>query len=160
MTEYSSNGVVAYDVEDRIAWVRFNRPDKRNAMSPTLNRDMMEVLDLLEHRDDVGVLVLSGEGPAWTAGMDLKEYFRETEARMASPGPARRSARAMAGGGGCAGIRSRPSRWSTAGASAAATARCSPATSPSRPRKRKFGLSRDQLGHPARRRRDQGGASS
>lgn len=81
MTETSTNGVVAYDVADRIAWVRFNRPDKRNAMSPTLNRDMMEVLDALEFRDDVGVLVLSGEGPAWTAGMDLKEYFRETEAQ-------------------------------------------------------------------------------
>ncbi|HEX8302821.1 p-hydroxycinnamoyl CoA hydratase/lyase [Sphingomonas sp.] len=80
MTETSSNGVVAYEVIDRIAWVKFNRPDKRNAMSPTLNRDMMEVLDLLEHRDDVGVLVLTGEGAAWTAGMDLKEYFRETEA--------------------------------------------------------------------------------
>ena len=79
MTNTSSNGVVAYDVEDRIAWVRFNRPDKRNAMSPTLNRDMMEVLDLLEHDDNVGVLVLGGEGAAWTAGMDLKEYFRETE---------------------------------------------------------------------------------
>ncbi|MBW9064781.1 p-hydroxycinnamoyl CoA hydratase/lyase [Rhizobium herbae] len=71
---------VAYDVVDRIAWVRFNRPDKRNAMSPTLNRAMMEVLDELEFRDDVGVLVLTGEGAAWTAGMDLKEYFRETEA--------------------------------------------------------------------------------
>lgn len=80
MTETSSNGVVAYDVENGIAWVRFNRPDKRNAMSPTLNRDMLDVLDALEHRDDVGVLVLSGEGVAWTAGMDLKEYFRETEA--------------------------------------------------------------------------------
>jgi trans-feruloyl-CoA hydratase/vanillin synthase len=80
MTETSSNGVVAYDVENGIAWVRFNRPDKRNAMSPTLNRDMMEVLDLLEHDEKVGVLVLSGEGAAWTAGMDLKEYFRETEA--------------------------------------------------------------------------------
>lgn len=71
---------VAYDVADRIAWVRFNRPDKRNAMSPTLNRAMMEVLDELEFRSDVGVLVLTGEGTAWTAGMDLKEYFRETEA--------------------------------------------------------------------------------
>ncbi|SOB88223.1 trans-feruloyl-CoA hydratase / vanillin synthase [Sphingomonas guangdongensis] len=80
MAETSSNGVVAYEVVDRIAWVKFNRPDKRNAMSPTLNRDMMEVLDALEFRDDVGVLVLSGEGAAWTAGMDLKEYFRETEA--------------------------------------------------------------------------------
>lgn len=72
--------VVSFTVEDGIAWVRFNRPDKRNAMSPTLNRRMMEVLDELEFRADVGVLVLTGEGPAWTAGMDLKEYFRETEA--------------------------------------------------------------------------------
>ena len=70
---------VAYTVEDGIAWLRFNRPDKRNAMSPTLNRAMMEALDALEFREDVGVLVLTGEGAAWTAGMDLKEYFRETE---------------------------------------------------------------------------------
>jgi trans-feruloyl-CoA hydratase/vanillin synthase len=81
MNGQSTNGVVAYDVVDRIAWVRFNRPDKRNAMSPTLNRDMMEVLDLLEFNAEVGVLVLSGEGTSWTAGMDLKEYFRETEAK-------------------------------------------------------------------------------
>ncbi len=72
---------VAYDVADRIAWVRFNRPEKRNCMSPTLNREMMQVLDALEFRDDVGVLVLTGEGTAWSAGMDLKEYFRETEAK-------------------------------------------------------------------------------
>ncbi len=71
---------VAFEVKDGIAWVRFNRPEKRNAMSPTLNRAMMDVLDELEFRDDVGVLVLTGEGSAWTAGMDLKEYFRESEA--------------------------------------------------------------------------------
>ena len=81
MTETSSNGVVAYDVEDGIAWVRFNRPDKRNCMSPNLNRRMGEILDELEYRDDFGVLVLKGEGSAWSAGMDLKEYFRETEAK-------------------------------------------------------------------------------
>ena len=72
--------VVTWRVEERIAWVSFNRPAKRNAMSPSLNRRMMEVLDTLEFRDDVGVLVLKGEGEAWSAGMDLKEYFRETEA--------------------------------------------------------------------------------
>ncbi|UUX99221.1 p-hydroxycinnamoyl CoA hydratase/lyase [Sphingomonas sp. J315] len=81
MTELSTNGVVAYSVENGIAWVKYNRPDKRNAQSPTLNRDMMEVLDKLEYRDDVGVLVLTGEGEAFCAGMDLKEYFRETEAQ-------------------------------------------------------------------------------
>ena len=73
--------VVLYEVRDQIAWVRFNRPEKRNAMSPQLNRRMLEVLDELEFRDDVGVLVLTGEGSAWSAGMDLKEYFRETEAK-------------------------------------------------------------------------------
>ncbi|MCM2131939.1 p-hydroxycinnamoyl CoA hydratase/lyase [Larsenimonas rhizosphaerae] len=73
------NELVTCDIKDRVAWVRFNRPEKRNAMSPALNREMMEVLDELEFNDDVGVLVLGGEGSAWTAGMDLKEYFRETE---------------------------------------------------------------------------------
>jgi len=72
---------VAFDVVDNIAWVRFNRPEKRNCMNPSLNRRMMEVLEELEYRDDVGVLVLSGEGTAWSAGMDLKEYFRESEER-------------------------------------------------------------------------------
>ena len=77
----SESEVVKFRVEDRVAWVYFARPEKRNAMSPTLNRRMMEVLDELEYRDDVGVLVLGGEGTAWSAGMDLKEYFRETESQ-------------------------------------------------------------------------------
>ena len=76
-----SSNTVAYTVENRIAWLKFNRPEKRNCMSPTLNRAMYAALDELEYRDDVGVLVLSGEGTAWSAGMDLKEYFRETEAQ-------------------------------------------------------------------------------
>ena len=78
--EQAEKDTVAYSVGDGIAWVSFNRPEKRNCMSPKLNRRMMEVLDELEFRDDVGVLVLTGVGTAWTAGMDLKEYFRETEA--------------------------------------------------------------------------------
>jgi trans-feruloyl-CoA hydratase/vanillin synthase len=71
---------VAYTVENGIAWVKYNRPTKRNCMSPKLNRQMNRVLDELEFRDDVGVLVLTGEGSAFSAGMDLKEYFRATEA--------------------------------------------------------------------------------
>ncbi|HRO22074.1 p-hydroxycinnamoyl CoA hydratase/lyase [Alcaligenes sp. RM2] len=78
--ERTEEQTVLCTVEGRIAWVKFNRPEKRNAMSPQLNRQMMRVLDELEFREDVGVVVLSGEGSAWTAGMDLKEYFRETEA--------------------------------------------------------------------------------
>ncbi|HTP39322.1 MAG TPA: p-hydroxycinnamoyl CoA hydratase/lyase [Steroidobacteraceae bacterium] len=71
---------VSCAVQDGIAWVNFNRPEKRNCMNPKLNRQMGRVLTELEFRDDVGVLVLSGAGTAWSAGMDLKEYFRDNEA--------------------------------------------------------------------------------
>jgi len=67
-------------VEEGIAWVMFNRPEKRNAMSPTLNSEMVQVLETLELDADARVLVLTGAGDAWTAGMDLKEYFREVDA--------------------------------------------------------------------------------
>jgi trans-feruloyl-CoA hydratase/vanillin synthase len=73
--------MAAVRVENGIAWLSFNRPEKRNCMNPGLNRRMMELLDDIEFRDDFGVLVLKGEGDAWSAGMDLKEYFRETEAK-------------------------------------------------------------------------------
>ena len=80
MTEIIDD-VVKYHVENRIAWLSYNRPEKRNAMSPRVNRAMLKALEALEFREDVGVLVLTGEGSAWSAGMDLQEYFRETEAQ-------------------------------------------------------------------------------
>src|SRR6201985_1055358 len=80
MTARAEADTVSAPVRDGIAWVKFNRPEKRNCMSPKWNRQMLRVIEELEYRDDVGVLVLTGEGDAWSAGMDLKEYFRETEA--------------------------------------------------------------------------------
>jgi len=70
---------VKVEFKDGIAWVFLNRPDKRNAMSPALNREMIEVLDALEIDERCQVLVLTGAGEAFTAGMDLKEYFREVD---------------------------------------------------------------------------------
>jgi trans-feruloyl-CoA hydratase/vanillin synthase len=72
---------VKVDVDGGIGWITLNRPEKRNAMSPTLNREMIDVLETLELDDDAGVIVLTGAGDAWTAGMDLKEYFRETDGK-------------------------------------------------------------------------------
>jgi trans-feruloyl-CoA hydratase/vanillin synthase len=48
-------------------------------MSPTLNREMRDVLETLESDNDVKVVVITGAGESWTAGMDLKEYFREVD---------------------------------------------------------------------------------
>ena len=70
---------VLVEFEDGIAWVSMNRPDKRNAMNPIMNREMNEVLDALEVDDRCRVLVLTGSGESFSAGMDLKEYFRETD---------------------------------------------------------------------------------
>jgi trans-feruloyl-CoA hydratase/vanillin synthase len=80
MPEYANRWkTVKVEVEEGIGWVIFNRPEKRNAMSPTLNTEMKEVLETLEQDGEVGVLVLTGAGESWSAGMDLKEYFREID---------------------------------------------------------------------------------
>lgn len=71
---------VKVQIEAGIAWVILNRPEKRNAMNPALNAEMVKVLDQLEEDENCKVLVLTGAGEAFSAGMDLKEYFRETDA--------------------------------------------------------------------------------
>jgi len=81
MSERTEEETVSLKIENRIAWVSYNRPEKRNCMSPALNRQMLRVLDSIEFRDDVGVVVLTGEGAAFSAGMDLQEYFRDNEAK-------------------------------------------------------------------------------
>jgi feruloyl-CoA hydratase/lyase len=70
---------VLVEFEDQIAWVTLNRPEKRNCMSPALNDEMVGVLDALEIDDRCGVLVLTGAGDAFSAGMDLREFFRATD---------------------------------------------------------------------------------
>ncbi len=66
-------------IENRIAWVTLNRPEKRNAISPELCNEMLQVLDALEADTRVGVLVLTGAGDAYSAGMDLREFFRASD---------------------------------------------------------------------------------
>ncbi|OLT37822.1 p-hydroxycinnamoyl CoA hydratase/lyase [Actinomadura sp. CNU-125] len=70
---------VLVDFEDGIAWVTLNRPAKRNAMNPALNDEMVRTLDALEADPRCRVLVLTGAGESFSAGMDLKEYFREVD---------------------------------------------------------------------------------
>ena len=77
--DLSTFETVTVEFEAGVAWVTLNRPDKRNAMNPQLNREMLQVLDALEGDDRCGVLVLTGAGQAFSAGMDLKEYFRAND---------------------------------------------------------------------------------
>jgi len=74
---WGKNVLVEFD--DGIAWVTMNRPEKRNAMSPALNKEMRDTVEALATDDRCVVFVLTGAGDSFAAGMDLKEYFRETD---------------------------------------------------------------------------------
>jgi feruloyl-CoA hydratase/lyase len=70
---------VLVEFEDGIAWVTMNRPEKRNAISVDLAREMLATMDALEIDPRCGVFVLTGAGESFSAGMDLKDYFRATD---------------------------------------------------------------------------------
>ena len=78
MAGYSYENVKV-DISDGIAWAIMNRPEKRNAMSPQLHYDMDDALARLEVDPDVRVVVITGAGGNFSAGQDLKKFFRELE---------------------------------------------------------------------------------
>ncbi len=71
---------VKVEFDDGIAWVTLNRPEKRNAINPGIVYEMVEVMDVLEADDRAQVVVITGAGDAFSAGQDLKEYFRIPDA--------------------------------------------------------------------------------
>ena len=63
------------DIEGPKATVYLNRPDKKNAMNPQMHHDINRALDEIEADDQVKVVVFTGRGDAFSAGMDLEECF-------------------------------------------------------------------------------------
>ncbi len=70
---------VRVELRDGIGWAIMNRPEKRNAMSPQLHYDMDDALGRLETDPDARVVVVTGAGGNFSAGQDLKKFFRELE---------------------------------------------------------------------------------
>src|SRR5262249_39844823 len=68
------------EVEGGIATVTLNRPEKRNAMSLALLRELRARFDDLDGRSDVRVVVVRGAGPAFCSGMDLREMGERRDA--------------------------------------------------------------------------------
>lgn len=59
-------------IEERVAWLTLNRPDKLNALTPTSMRELRQVFTEIDDDEDVCVAVLRGAGErAFCAGMDL-----------------------------------------------------------------------------------------
>lgn len=62
---------ILYQVEDRIASIKLNRPEKRNALNDSIVTELKDAFDKAEKDDNVKVVILSGEGEAFCAGADL-----------------------------------------------------------------------------------------
>ncbi len=93
MADYKYQNVKA-EVRDGIGWAIMNRPEKRNAMSPDLHYDMEDALARFEVDADVKVVVITGAGGNFSAGQDLKKFFRELENDPLERKKAQRSANA------------------------------------------------------------------
>ncbi len=72
--------LVQTHIEQPIATLTLNRPDKRNALSGALVTELSQALAAVAERDEVRVVVLTGAGKVFSAGADLAELSRLQEA--------------------------------------------------------------------------------
>ena len=70
-----STNCIRFDVQDQIARITLNRPDKRNALSSAMLLELNRALLEADDRRDVNVILLSGEGRDFCAGYDLGDSY-------------------------------------------------------------------------------------
>lgn len=70
---------IEYKVENRVAEITLNRPDKRNALNYTLVSELRHAFKAADESTDVKVIILKGNGKAFCAGADL-EYLKRLQA--------------------------------------------------------------------------------
>ena len=54
-----------------LAWITLNRPEKLNAINQVMVEELKSAMDRAQLNDDVRVIILKGEGRAFSAGFDL-----------------------------------------------------------------------------------------
>jgi len=75
MNKYlKSTEFIEFDIQDYVARVTLNRPDKRNSLSPQMLEELRDALIEADARSDVNVIVLAGAGKDFCAGYDLNVY--------------------------------------------------------------------------------------
>jgi enoyl-CoA hydratase/carnithine racemase len=62
---------IAYEVDDRVATITLDRPDRMNAFTPTMMRELVDAFDRVDADDEVRVVIVTGRGRAFCAGADL-----------------------------------------------------------------------------------------
>jgi enoyl-CoA hydratase/carnithine racemase len=69
--------------EGRVLRIALNRPDKRNALNLALCEQLRDALDRAGDDPSVGAIVLTGNGPVFCAGMDLRDALEADPFRLA-----------------------------------------------------------------------------
>lgn len=67
--------MVEYLKKDRIAYIRLNRPEAKNAIDPDTHAQLWDIWRDFDADDEVDVAILTGTGDAFCAGADLKSYM-------------------------------------------------------------------------------------
>jgi methylglutaconyl-CoA hydratase len=62
---------VLLEVDETIATITLNRPERRNAISPAMMDELEQALDVCEKGPAARVVILTGAGPAFSGGMDI-----------------------------------------------------------------------------------------
>ncbi len=75
---------VLFSVEDGVATVSLNRPDRFNAMTDELMRGISEAIDKVREDQSVRVVVLTGNGRGFCAGADLQQVAQPQPAPAAA----------------------------------------------------------------------------
>jgi enoyl-CoA hydratase/carnithine racemase len=63
------------ELNEGILTITLNRPEKRNAMSVELTWEMVRLLEAVSVNESVRVVIISGAGQGFCAGMDIKDFF-------------------------------------------------------------------------------------
>jgi 2-(1,2-epoxy-1,2-dihydrophenyl)acetyl-CoA isomerase len=74
MTETAADQLVTYAVQSGVAWIRLNRPDKRNAVNDALRSSLAGAVRQAERDPQARVVVVTGSGQAFCAGADVREF--------------------------------------------------------------------------------------
>jgi feruloyl-CoA hydratase/lyase len=75
-SETKKHPVIRVEKYNGVSTIWFNRPEKRNAMNPELHDAMDRTLLDLEEDTDTKIVIIRGAGGNFSAGQDLKEFFR------------------------------------------------------------------------------------
>ncbi len=61
-------------IEDKVAHVILNRPEKRNSMNPAFWKELPEIIKEIDYGSKARVIVLSSTGPHFTSGLDVSSF--------------------------------------------------------------------------------------